>query len=477
MTRYNYLRATIRGHNKQLIFFHQSVFVDQLILNAIHRLHFLISVHKLSQGDLIYLIIDQRSIAYFEILIACLLGGILIYPVNDQLEFNNFRIKSIKHPTHFIKVSEIGLHSNNNLPDCCYIADEHIPFLIVNSSGTTGKKKYIVHSAYTLFQAAVVFTKHYDAKPYATYYHCWPLNYYAGIFNLFVCPLVSGGNIALHPELNASSIHEFWLNFLKIQPSIMYLSPTMINLVLKTASIYCKEKNPFENCHVISTSTVLYPEIATRFKEKFQNEIFSCYGITEMGGSFTFGQSLTKNFTVGPIMPEIDCKFVNQMIYIKSPYSALGYLSDEGDITQIPTDESGFYSTGDIGYLDQRDLILIGRESDCIQKGGMGLSLTDIENCVLSLDGIFECCAVAKKDYFWGENYDLFITLDNSHTNQPTVVIEKTKKHIHQNMPSRCWPDQIIVIDELPKTSSGKTIKRLIFSDIERISNEKNITV
>jgi len=186
-----------------------------------------------------------------------------------------------------------------------------------------------------------------------------------------------------------------------------------------------------------------------------------CFGITELGGSFTIGGKETAAFSVGQVMPGVQVSIdaaADGELLVLSPYMALGYLGAEGHIDLF--DRNTPFRTGDLGQLEQNELFISGRRKDSIKKGGELISLSEIEDMVHATGLCEECYAVGKPDLFWGETYDVFFIL--SAGGNAEAVRDALIRLFNSNLPQVQRPDQVHAVDSIPRTASGKPIKRLI---------------
>jgi non-ribosomal peptide synthetase component E (peptide arylation enzyme) len=133
----------------------------------------------------------------------------------------------------------------------------------------------------------------------------------------------------------------------------------------------------------------------------------------------------------------------------------LGYLGQNGDILSS-VDERGFFPTGDLGYFNRGQLIIAGRKRDIIKKGGYLIALTEIENYALRHKDVVEAAAVKKNHPFYGESYCLYLTVSLN------FQLNDFSCYLHDVIAKHKWPDKVIVVNEFPKTSSGKIRKHLI---------------
>jgi fatty-acyl-CoA synthase len=138
------------------------------------------------------------------------------------------------------------------------------------------------------------------------------------------------------------------------------------------------------------------------------------------------------------------------------------------------TDEAfrgGYFHSGDIGvwhpdnYIDLRD-----RSKDIIISGGENISTIEVERSIASHPAVLECAVVSVPHEKWGERPKAFVTLKPGESVEPADIIE----HVRSQLAHFKAPDEVEVVAELPKTSTGK-IQKFVLRDKEWAGHEKRI--
>ena len=143
---------------------------------------------------------------------------------------------------------------------------------------------------------------------------------------------------------------------------------------------------------------------------------------------------------------------------VNTPFLALGYLDANGAIN--PFDREAPFRTGDLGRIEQGEMIVSGRRKDSIKKGGEFIALSEIEDLANTSELCLECIAVGKPDIFWGEVYDVrFVPLPGikAHDAESALIA-----HFNAHLPQIMRPESVKATDSLPKTASGKLIKQAV---------------
>lgn len=463
--RFQYIKNNIES-SKDSIFIktdlREDISYSQFIGNALAILNQLVE-HDISYGDTVIVSLPN-SHRYLELIMALAIGGIQACPIDpSSSKCEKEKIEQLTCAKIIIdSMDKLRCEPNDTIPSCAYQGDEHSPFLIVFSSGTTGSPKGIVQSFIGFFAAAKSFSNTAKLKPENSTLHNWPMFYYAGLFNLFACPFMSAGKIICTKKFTAKNLSVFWEKVRKEQPDYIYLSPTMAMTLCKTSALFKVESNIFQNTAIITTSSILYPSIAQEFENTFAKRLTPCFGITELGGSFTIAETGAQqphsSYSTGKPIPEVEINTSqdSQELLVKSPYMAIGYLKPQGLIEHF--NREAYFKTGDLASIIDGELFIHGRLKDTIKKGGEFIQLSEVENIGLQEEYCMECLAIGRPDKFWGEVYDLFFTHKEYCSKDAT---KKMSRHIKNSIPNTLHrPENIIPLDEIPKTASGKPLKR-----------------
>ena len=254
-------------------------------------------------------------------------------------------------------------------------------------------------------------------------------------------------------------------NFLFLTPSII----AFICAVHKKPNLDIK-KHVSQYKSIFATGSYLYPEIREKFYKIFNKKIFACYGATELGGPIAIqGRKDTfKDFCVGTHSPDVKITIKRDQdgakkVLIKSPFFMKGYLTNKG--LQDPKNLDGYYDTEDLGDYKNNLLFINGRKRDVIKKGGELISLALIENSVLKINNIQEAAAVGKKDMIAGEEAYLIVTIKGKFSSDKKI--KEINSFLSKKLRPIEMPKKIIILSQMPKTSSGKIIKSSLLKFLE----------
>ena len=150
----------------------------------------------------------------------------------------------------------------------------------------------------------------------------------------------------------------------------------------------------------------------------------------------------------------------------RGPNVFMGYFV-EPELTARALDEEGWYYSGDLCRMDEAGYIKItGRKKDIIVRGGENISSREVEDILLQHPKIHDACVVAMSDERLGERSCAYVVLKAPHhsLSLEEVVAFFSRKRVAKYK----YPEHIVVIEKLPRTTSGKIQKFLLRKDIMR---------
>jgi malonyl-CoA/methylmalonyl-CoA synthetase len=199
----------------------------------------------------------------------------------------------------------------------------------------------------------------------------------------------------------------------------------------------------------ISGSGPLPPTVWQRFKDVYGAEILEVYGTSETGRIASNLLDERIPGSPGRPLPEVDLKFSkDKEVLIKSPGVFPGYFHNS-EATNDSKTQTGHWRTGDIGELVNGRLVLKGRMQERIRKQGYTVSPRDVEWALHKDNRIKEALVMGLQQP--GEPNDKIIYFLVGDINEAEI-----REFCAANLPSVWRPDQIVILDSLPRTRSGK---------------------
>jgi acyl-CoA synthetase (AMP-forming)/AMP-acid ligase II len=126
-------------------------------------------------------------------------------------------------------------------------------------------------------------------------------------------------------------------------------------------------------------------------------------------------------------------------------------------------DADGWFSSRDRGHLDEDGYLFIeGRADDTIIRGGENIAPAEIEDVLLSCDGIVDAAVVGLPDDEWGQRL-VAVVVGSDHA---SITVEELQETVRQRLRSSKTPETIEFWDELPRTDTGKLLRRQVVAQL-----------
>jgi fatty-acyl-CoA synthase len=229
------------------------------------------------------------------------------------------------------------------------------------------------------------------------------------------------------------------------------------------------------------------------FEEKYEIPFMHAYGMTETTPLVTisrvksyeedlpYNEKLELKSKQGLVVPGLSIQVINQNgevkhdgkdmgeLLVKGPWIADEYYKNDRSHESF---KDGWLYTGDIATIDKEgNLKLVDRTKDLVKSGGEWISSVDLENALMAHPGVFEAAVIAVPHPKWQERPLACVVLKDAEK------IPVTKEDLLQFLEpqfAKWWlPDDVVFMDEIPKTSVGKFLKRALrekLKDYERLS-------
>ena len=399
-------------------------------------------------------------------------------------------VQRTKQETAWNSATDIWWHEIIDRQSAEHVAEsfdaEH-PLFILYTSGTTAKPKGIFHTTGGyLTQAAFTHRAVFDLKPERDVYWCTAdVGWITGHSYVVYGPLINGATQVIY-EGTPDTPHKgrMFEIIAKYGVTILYTAPTLIRTWMKWG-------DEFPQAHNLSTLRLLgsvgepiNPEAWMWYREVIGGNrcpIVDTWWQTETGAIMISplpGVTSTKPGSAMSAIPGISTKVVDDN-GVAVPNGHGGYLildkpwpsmlrgvwgEDQRYRENYWSRFDGIYFAGDGAKLDNDGAIwLLGRVDDVMNVSGHRISTTEVESALVSHEAVAEAAVVGAADEMTGQGIVAFVILRAGieHANGDALVKE-LRAHVTKEIGAIARPRQIMVVNELPKTRSGKIMRRLL---------------
>ena len=372
---------------------------------------------------------------------------------------------------------------------------------ILYTSGSTGKPKGVVHTTagYNLW-THLTFKWIFDIKNDDIFWCTADVGWITGHSYIVYGPLSNGATTLMYEGVpRPSNPGAFWEIIQKYKVSIFYTAPTAIRSFMKSGR-EIPDKYNLNSLRLLGTvGEPINPEAWMWYRDvvgKNKCPIVDTWWQTETGGVMISplpGAVSTKPGSATFPLPGIEVEVVDKngekvkedeggYLIVKKPWPGMmrtihgdskRYLDSYWNFISYK-DQKNVYFAGDGARIDKDGYIwIMGRVDDVISVSGHRLGTMEIESALVSHKSVAEAAVVGKKDDLKGEVIVAFLSLEKD-IESSSELIEDLKKHVVNEIGIIAKPEKIIISDSLPKTRSGKIMRRILRSlaEGEKISGD-----
>ncbi|MEC8302723.1 MAG: acetate--CoA ligase [Planctomycetota bacterium] len=361
--------------------------------------------------------------------------------------------------------------------------DAETPLFILYTSGSTGKPKGIKHTTagYSLY-TKMSFQWVFDYQEDDIYWCTADCGWITGHSYMVYGPLANGATVLLYEGApNHPAEDRFWDIVERHKVTILYTAPTAIRAFIKWGDEHV-EKHDLSTLRLLGTvGEGINPEAWIWYHEKIGAEscpIVDTWWQTETGGIMMSplpGAIPTKPGSCTKPLPGIIPTIVDEegnpvdtnhggMLCISKPWPGMlrGIWGDEArHQEQYWSKVPGMYLTGDNARLDNDGYYwIMGRIDDVINVSGHRLSTIEVESALVSHPKVAEAAAVGRPDEIKGQAIAVFVTAKDAEAGDE--LRQELKLHVRKEIGALAVPDDLRFTAALPKTRSGKIMRRLL---------------
>ena len=365
--------------------------------------------------------------------------------------------------------------------------DSEHPLFILYTSGTTAKPKGISHTTGGyLTQVAYTHKMVFDIKPETDVYWCTAdVGWVTGHSYVVYGPLINGATQVMY-EGTPDTPHKGRIFELiaKYKVSILYTAPTLIRTWMKWGDEFPKAHNLNSLRLLGSVGEPINPEAWMWYREVIGGNrcpIVDTWWQTETGAIMISplpGVTATKPGSAMRPLPGISGKVVDDnakevglghggYLILDKPWPSMlrGIWGEEERYKETYWSRfDGVYFAGDGAKIDTDGALwLLGRVDDVMNVSGHRISTTEVESALVSHEAVAEAAVVGAADEMTGQGIVAFVILRGGIPNVGgEELIKELRAHVAKEIGAIAKPRQIVVVQELPKTRSGKIMRRLL---------------
>jgi acetyl-CoA synthetase len=364
--------------------------------------------------------------------------------------------------------------------------DAEHPLFVLYTSGSTAKPKGILHTTGGyLTQVAWTHRNVFDLKPEEDVYWCSAdVGWVTGHSYIVYGPLCNGATSVMYegaPDYPHKGI--WWELCERYGVTLFYTAPTAIRACMKWGTEHVENFDLGKLRLLGTVGEPINPKAWLWYRLVVGGErcpIVDTWWQTETGAIMVTtlpGAQAAKPGVAGTPLPGIDVCVLDEdgneveagtqgLLAIRRPWPSMLRTLFKDDDRFIETYFSKWdkrtYLVGDAAKADEDGYVsVIGRVDDVINVSGHRLSTAEVESAIVSHPKVAESAVIGQQDEDTGQSIAAFVTLEGSYEPSDELVAE-IREHVAERIGKLARPKRIIWADDLPKTRSGKIMRRLL---------------
>lgn len=362
--------------------------------------------------------------------------------------------------------------------------DAEHPLYILYTSGSTGKPKGVVHvhGGYMVGTSYHLRT-FYDVKDNDVFWATSDIGWVVGHSYIVYAPLLEGVTSVLRegaPDWPDPGV--FWACVEKYGVNVMFTAPTAVRMFMKYGPDYVTKYDLSTLRLIAVAGEPLNPE-AMRWAHKWllndgeRGFVADNWWQTELGAP-TIGTPITKPGipgAAGVALPGVEAEVVDEtgkavprgkggLLAIKRPFPHMmrTIWGNHHRYEQYWTEIPGCYAAGDVASWDENGYIsVLGRSDDVLNVAGHRIGTADVESAMITHAAVAESAVIGIPDPIKGEAIKAFVVLRLGE--EPSDELRQSiVEHIRRELGAIATPSEMAFVEKLPKTRSGKIVRRLL---------------
>jgi len=355
-------------------------------------------------------------------------------------------------------------------------------WLLNSTSGTTGLPKCVMHDQQRWFAFHELAVAAAALTPDDVFMSVLPAPFGFGIWTGHVTPTALGAPTVVMPRFDPAVALEL---VERQRVTVLAAVSTQFVMLLNAPELDARDCT---SLRVLFTGGEMVPyQRAAEFEERTGCTVLQFYGSNETGAlsNTALGDPRERRLrTAGRIIPEMHVRLLDDagadvtaaggpgIAACRGPVNCLGYYGDPEANARLYT-EDGWMLTGDYCTIDADGYLTVaGRASDFIIRGGKNISAAQVEDEVATHPAVALAAAVAMPDAVFGERVCVFVEC------RPGAIppdLDALRVHLDaRGVGKELWPERVVVVDALPRSSGGKVAKGALRDDMAaRVAEER----
>ncbi|WP_276355637.1 AMP-binding protein [Cohnella caldifontis] len=346
------------------------------------------------------------------------------------------------------------------------------PAQLLFTSGTTGEPKGVIHSHGSLGQALDAHVRTLGLTDEDTIWVPSPMAHQTGFLYGMSLAMFLGAPQVVQAEWSVETA----------RAAIERHGATFVQAAMPFLADLTRADRPPQGLRAfIATGAPVPRKLAQEAGRRLSCKVAGGWGSTETCmisvGSVTDDAEASWN-SDGKVMPGREMKVTGEdgrtlppgkegLFKVKTPAMFLGYLHHP-EWYEAAIDAEGFFNTGDLAVIDEEgNLRLTGRVKDVINRGGVKVPVAEIENLLYQMEELRDAAIVGMPDPRLGERICAYVSLKEPGR---SLTLEDVTAFLKaQGLTKIYWPERLEVIDEMPRTPTGKIQKYVLRQWIEKM--------
>lgn len=336
--------------------------------------------------------------------------------------------------------------------------------VILYTSGTTGQPKGAMLTQGNMASNADAIAEYLCVTGEDIFVTVLPMFH---VFCMTVCmnaPIAIGATMLILPKFSPTDVVEA----IKTHQATVFAGvPTMYNFIMQTPDVSVEALASLRIC--ISGGASLPVALLHNFEKKFGKVISEGYGLSEASPVTAFNpvQGIRKPGSIGVSIPGVENRIVDAEgeelergqvgeLIVRGPNVMKGYLHMPEETAR--TLQNGWLYTGDMGYMDEDGYIfIVDRKKDMVIVGGYNVYPREVEEVLYEHPQVIEAAVIGVPDENAGEAVHAYLV-----SRDPSLTEQDLIAYCRKGLAKYKVPSKIIFIEELPKNTTGKILRRAL---------------